>query len=674
MANPPPPRPAPPTTASGQRRGLLDLIEWLGNKLPEPTMLFIWGIALVLIVSQVGMWQGWQVRAKKLQVVTAPQLDEAGRPVLDRAGNALTAPVLDSRGRPVTELVDDLSRNDGEPFRAVGLLSGDGAYWAISSLVDNFVRFAPLGIVLVGMLGIGVAERSGFIGAALKSAMVVVPPWALTPAVIFLGIMSSLGTDAGYVVLPPIAAVMYRAVGRSPLAGIAAVFAGVAAGFNANLLITSLDPLLAGLTQMAARTIDPDYAVNPACNWYFMIASTVLLPIVGWLTSDFIVEKRLSARPESEGGPNPDLRASAAAPEGPTPVEKRGLRWAGLTIAVLSAAYAALVLVPRAPMDDLIRDGANRPATVADGRAILAAARAEIDPSITVEALTERRVFLRKAIESQRGVGPLVLPPKTADGSPTPGPGLAVLARAFRDADADEAPLRGLRKLPESFRGPGLGDHFPRWVESIVPMLFILFLAPGLVFGAVTGSVRTSKDMVAMMTATMSALAPIIVLSFFAAQFVEYFAKSQLDKMLAYKGGEMLASASLPTELLIVAFIGLTMVFNLFVGSMSAKYTMFAPIFVPMLMLLGISPELTQVAYRVGDSTTNVVTPLNSYLVIILVVMQKYAPRAGIGTLISMMLPYTILFTLAWTVMLLVWMQIGAPLGPGGSLTFAPGV
>ncbi len=613
-------------------------------------MLFIWGIALVLVLSQVGMMMGWEVRAKRLQVVVAPQVDAAGSPVLhSESGVPVVAPVLNDKGKPLTELVDDLSRNDGKPFRAVGLLSGDGAYWAISSLVDNFVRFAPLGIVLVGMLGIGVAERSGFIGAALKASMVVVPAWALTPAVIFLGIMSSLGTDAGYVVLPPVAAVMYRSLGRSPLAGIAAVFAGVAAGFNANLLITSLDPLLAGLTQIAARTIEPGYAVNPACNWYFMIGSTLMLPVVGWLVSDFVVEKRLNTRPESEGGPNPALRSQAAAPEGPTAIERRGLLWAVVTVVALSAAFVGMKMMPDAPLDDLIRDSSGGYATVGDARKIIDAGKQGAAP-LTDERLQEIRDRL-----AERGQ-------------------LTNLGRPFTEKGDDAQALMGAKQLDDKIRGPGLGDHFPRWVESIVPILFILFLAPGIVYGAVTGSLRTSKQLVDTMTQTMAALAPIIVLSFFAAQFVEYFKFSQLDKMLAYKGGEMLAGAALPTELLIVAFILLTMVFNLFIGSMSAKYTMFAPIFVPMLMLLGISPELTQVAYRIGDSTTNVVTPLNSYLVIILVVMQRYAPKAGIGTLISMMLPYTIAFTIAWMIMLLLWMQTGQPLGPSGGLEYVPGV
>lgn len=572
----------PETTPS--RRGLLDLVEWVGNKLPEPAFLFVIGALLVMLISQIAEWQRWEVQPKKLEAVTQVVQDAEGRPVLDPdTGEPQTIPVLDERGRPVTRLVDDLSRNNGRPFTARGLLRADGLYWAISSMVDNFVRFPPLGIVLVGMLGIGVAERTGFIGAALKAFMLIVPPRFLTPTMVFLGIMSSLGTDAGYVVLPPVAAALYKAAGRAPLAGIAAVFAGVAAGFNANLLITSLDPLLAGLTGPAAMTVDPDYAVNPACNWWFMIASTVVITAAGWFTSDVIVERRLSRRPPEEGGPVAGaLALRELEPQRLERAETRGLAGALTAVLLATLGFVALALVRGAPFDD------------------------------------------------------------------------------------------ALGRLPDAVRGPGLGDHFDRWVESIVPMLFFLFLVPGLVYGIVVGKLRSSKDAATMMVDTMAYMAPIVVLAFFAGQFIEYFKFSNLDKMLAYKGGELLASAGLGPAPLMVAFILVTAFFNLFVGSMSAKYAMFAPIFVPMFMLVGVAPELTQAAYRIGDSVTNTITPLNAYLVIILVVMQKYAPRAGMGTLIAMMTPYSLVFLAVWVVMLLAWMQLGIPLGVGGHLTYPP--
>jgi aminobenzoyl-glutamate transport protein len=211
----------------------------------------------------------------------------------------------------------------------------------------------------------------------------------------------------------------------------------------------------------------------------------------------------------------------------------------------------------------------------------------------------------------------------------------------------------------------GNDGPFARWVAAIVPLMFLLTILPAMVYGYSTGVVKNTKDAAQTLIESMASMAPIIVLAFFAGQFVAAFDESGLGRMLAFSGGEWLFNQRLSPILLIVAFIAVTMVFNLFVGSMSAKYALFAPIFVPMFMLVGIRPELTQVAYRIGDSTTNIITPLNPYLVIILMYVQKYAPKAGIGTLIAMMLPYTVVFTLVWIVMIVAWQLSGAPLGPG---------
>ncbi len=533
--------------------GMLDLIEKVGNRLPDPSMLFLLGTLLVMALSAIAVWGDWQVQPRLPQQVMET--------VVSDAGETVQRPAHDEAGQPILEW-----QESGEPLKATSLLTRDGLFWAISSMVDNFMAFPPLGVVLVGMLGIGIAERTGLIAALLKGFMLLVPGMLLTPSMVFIGIMSSMTMDAGYVVLPPLAALLYKAVGRSPLAGIAAVFAGVSAGFNANLFITGLDPMLAGFATTGGQVIDPNYEMNPACNWWFMIASTLVMTLTGWAVTSFFVERRLHRKSPEDGGPVP-----------PQHIDMTEHRLTSTDVRGLCAALGAFVL--------------------------------------TLGAL---------------------------------------LVMIF----VPNAPLHGQ------------GELFDRWVEAIVPMIFFTFIIPGVAFGIAVGNIKNDKDVAKLLVESMASMAPIIVLAFFAAQFIEHFRYSGLDRMLAMAGGQALGQADMPAWLLIVVFILLTVCFNLFIGSMSAKYAMFAPIFIPMFMLVGISPELTQAAYRIGDSVSNIITPLNAYLVIILVFMQKYVPRGGMGTLIATMLPYTIVFTIVWTLLLLLWMQLGIPLGPDGPLTY----
>ncbi|MBX3374067.1 MAG: AbgT family transporter [Phycisphaeraceae bacterium] len=563
--------------SGGSGGGVLDVIERVGNRLPDPTMLFLIGMVLVMVLSWIAVQQQWSVEQMLPRVV---------------------------------ETADDGSAVQWEPtgrvLRAKSLFSSEGLFWAIRSMKDNFISFAPLGVVLVGMLGIGVAERSGLIASLLKGFMMLVPGVLLTPAMVFIGIMSSMAMDAGYVVLPPLAAALYKAIGRPPLAGLAAVFAGVAAGFNANLFVTGLDPMLAELSTLGARSVDADYQVAATCNWWFMIGSTIVMTLTGWGVTSFFVERRLARKSVEEGGPAPatddDLSAQRL-----TRVEKRGLRVALVTIAALMVLLGVLITVPGSPLYTFEIPGP-------DGQ-----------PGVSAE----------------RWIPPV----------------------------ADAAPPAGAQLVDGQWLVP-LRPPFPKWVIAIVPLIFLGFVIPGITYGAATGSIRSSKDLATMFTESMANMAPIIVLAFFAAQFIEHFRWSGLDTMLATAGGQALGQAALPTPVLLVAFVLLTAVFNLFVGSMSAKYTMFAPIFVPMFMMVGISPELTQATYRIGDSVTNIVTPLNAYLVIILVFMQKFVPKAGMGTLISTMLPYTIVFGIVWMLLLLAWYWLGIPLGPGGPLAY----
>ena len=336
------------------------------------------------------------------------------------------------------------------PIRAVGLLTPDGIYWMLRSMVKNFVQFPPLGVVLVGMLGIGLAERTGFIGALLKALLLAMPARLLTPAVFFVGVMSSMGLDAGYVVLPPVAAALYSAVGRSPLVGLAAVFAGVSAGFSANLLPTSLDPLLAGFSSESARLIDPGYEVAATANLTFMQVSTLLLTGVGWAVTAWWVEPRFEAKSAEDGGPVPGA-AEALEAQRLTPEEGRALRLAVLAAASALGLFALAALWPGAPLH-------------------------------------------------------------------------------------------------------GLDGKFPRWVAVIVPLIFLGFLVPGLVYGVVTGRIRSDRDAAAMLGETMAGMGPYIVLAFFAGQFIAYFAHSGLGEMLAISGGRLLAQAQLPDAGLMAGF------------------------------------------------------------------------------------------------------------------------
>ena len=497
---------------------LLDRIERIGNRLPDPVTLFALGTILVIIGSDVLFRSGWQVQ--KL----LPNANLAAEPATLVSARSLLAP--------------------------------DGAWWLIGNLVKNFIEFPPLGIVLVGMLGIGVAERSGFIPAVLTALARAVNAKFLCPTIVLLGILSSLGLDAGYVVLPPIAALLFGIAGRSPLAGIAAAFAGISAGFSANFVITAVDPLLAGFTTASAQFIDPSYQVAVTANWWFMAVSTVLLTLVGWAVSSLWVEPRLATIAVLDGSPSAS-----------TTGDRRAMRYALASLVLVALGIAAMVIVPGA--------------------------------SLT-----------------------------------------------------------------------GLGNRFPRWVEATVPILFVIFFVPGVVYGLLSGNFKNDRDIAAAMGKTLADLGPYIVLAFFAAQFIATFKYSQLGEMLAITGGNTLVALDMPTWGLVLGFLLVVMFGNLLVGSASAKYAFFAPVFVPMLMYVGISPELTQAAYRVGDSITNVVTPLNPYMIIIVALVQRFLPTAGLGTVVALMLPYALAFAVVWIGLLLLWLYLGIPLGPGGPLTY----
>lgn len=513
------------TEGSHRSTHWLDRIERAGNALPHPVTLFALALAAVMLLSQIAAALGWS----------------AEKP----AGAAAAGDIVTARG----------------------LLEADGIWWLLAGMVDNFVTFPPLGLVIVAMLGIGVAERSGLLPALLERLLQWTPQRLLTPVVVLLGILSSITLDAGYILLPPLASALFHAAGRSPLAGLAAAFAGVSAGFGANLVITALDPMLAGLTQAAARILQPDYAVAVTANWWLMIVSTFVLTLVGWWITARWVEPRqqtasaLAAAVDSAAnGHGNDSGKDVGNDHGAAC--GRGLRAAGSTAAMLGAVLLALILIPGAPLH-------------------------------------------------------------------------------------------------------GDGENFARWIEVMVPLLLVFFLLPALAYGIVAGTIRRDRDVADMFAATVSALAPYIVLAFVAAQFIAAFDYSQLGLLLALSAGQALAALAIPAPVLGIGFVLAVMLANLFIGSASAKYAFLAPVFVPMLMQTGLSPELTQAAYRIGDSVTNIITPLNPYWVIVLAFVQRWQSGAGIGTLLALMLPYAVGFALVWPLLLGVWIVLGIPPGPG---------
>lgn len=603
----------PPTTTR-PRRSLLDWIEWAGNKLPEPVLLFALLAVMTVVVSGIVQAGGWKVQPVRPRAVMVEKLDAGGSPERDAEGRPVRVPKLDpSTGRPEVEVVAD-----GQPILARSLMTRDGIYWALSSMIRNFVNFPPLGLVLTGMLGIGLAEKVGLFAALMKWLAGVTPRQLLTPMIILIGANASIASDAGYIILPPLAAGLYAVSGRHPLAGMSAAFAGVAGGFGAGIFITAADTVLSGVAEQSAQLMDSSVQVMPTVNWWFKAASAPLIALVGWYVADRIVEPRLN---------KVDWRSVASA-EGAaietgkfstTPTEKRGLLWALACNATVLAVFGAMVFFRSAPLHG-------------DG----------------LPTLPNGQVAVQHAVEVQDA------------NTPTSAPAHDVLARD--PLTVVEKPAKG--KLVE---GPG-----PRWSQVIVPIMFFAFLTPGIAYGVATGAIRNQNDLVAGFYEAMKSMAPVIAMNFFAAQFLAYFSYTNLDRMLAFAGGELLVKADLPVPLLLVLFIVFIIVADFAMSSMTAKFTLLAPILIPMFMMVGVSPALMIGGYRIGDSVVNVITPLNTYLPIILLVLQRYQKNAAMGSLMALMMPYSLAFSVMWTGLLLVWYFTGAALGPGGELHYTP--
>lgn len=569
--------PAPSQRSSAT---LLDRLERIGNSLPEPALLFAILAAVVVVLSAIGATLDWKVQPTLPKLLTQPVLDAAGQPAMDSSGLPLVTPKLDERGQPIVALVGQTDKV-GNPvhLRPKSLLTSDGVYWMLSSMVRNFTGLPALGLVFVSMLGIGLAEKFGLFGALMRWLALMTPKRLLSPMIVLIGANASVASDAGYIILPPLAAALYLAVGRSPIAGLAAAFAGVAGGFGAGIFPTAADGFLAGVATQAAHIIDPAHpAVDATHNIYFKAASSAIIMLAGWFVTDRIVEPRLMRASPSATGDTSAITDLAL-----RPIEKQGLIWAGVVALAVLGAFAAAILVPGAPL---------------------------------------------------QGLGQ----PTLASGAPAPG------ERA--------------------------GE---RWSQVIVPMIFLTFLLPGMAYGRITGVLRTQAHFIEAIYHGIRTIVPVLAIAFFMGQFANYFQYTGLDRMLAYAGGSLLVQADLPVPLLLVLFVLVVVLGDFAMSGMLSKFGVLAPIFIPMFMMVGMSPELTTAAYRIGDSVVNIITPLNSYLLVILVALQKYKPHAGLGSLVSLMLPYSIVFGIAWTGFLLLWYFSGLPLGTDAPLHYLPG-
>lgn len=492
----------------------LNVVEKGGNALPNPATLFAIFAFSVILLSAVAAYFDWQAV------------------------------------HPVTK----------EVITVYNLLSAGGLKRIFLETVTNFTSFAPLGIVLVALLGLGIAEGSGLISAVIRMLVLSAPKSMLTFILVFSGVLSNMASTVGYVLLVPLGGVIFLAVKRHPIVGMAAAFAGVSGGFSANLFIGTVDPLLAGLSQEAAKIVDPAYTVNPTANYYFMFVSTFLISISGTIITERIIEPRFGKYNGGTGEEKIEPLSKA---------DRKGLIAAGITAFALMALVVAAVL----PENGILRGS--------DGTII-------------------------------------------------------------------NSPV----------------------IKGIIALIFLLAGLSGIAYGYGCGKFKSNNDVISSMENSMKSVAAYLVLVFFAAQFVAYFNWTNLGVIIAIQGANLLTQSGLGIIPLMILFIIFSGIINLFMGSASAKWALMAPIFVPMFMILGYAPELIQVGFRIGDSVTNIISPMMSFFALIIVYFKKYDENTGIGTIVSTMLPYSIIFFILWSILFIVWLFFGIPLGPGAPLYY----
>lgn len=502
------------TPESEKKHGILDWIERMGNKLPHPFWMFVWITLFVVLISSITSLLG--VKATD----------------------------------PAT----------GNVVEAQNLISGDGLRRFLQEMVTNFAHFAPLGLVLVMLMGVSVAEKSGLLAVVMRNLAFSVPRKVVLPVIFIIGACGNIGSDAGVVIVPPIAALIFSQMGYHPVAGLIAGYAGATAGFTANFFIAGTDVLLAGISTEVTSKIAGAGEVSATANWYFMIISTLLLGFGGaYVVTRYTIPRTRNFSMGDHEISEPDTTHTL------TPEERRGLKHAG---------YAALTLI------------------------------------VLVAILT--------------------IPPG--------------------------APLRNQETggiVPSPF------------LRGLVPILFFLFAIPGYFYGRATGSIKEADDVIKYMGQGMKDLSGYIVLMLVVAQFINLFSWSRLDTILAIDGAQFLQSTGLTGPLMFTLFMTLVAFINIFIGSGSAKWAIFAPVFIPMLAQLGYNPAFVQLMYRVGDSITNCISPLYVYFPLLIGWVRQYDKKTGIGTVVSLLVPYAVVLFIMWVVLLFVWYWLNLPIGIG---------
>ena len=533
---------------------LLGAIERGGNKMPHPAILFVWLCVGVIVLSALLSWAGVKVtyEVAKPPPVAVEEVVQGGS----------TQP---SGGLPNASVQEGEYKIVKETAAVQSLVSADGIRFIFTSFVANFRNFAAVAIILVVMIGVGLAEASGLIGALIRKLVAVSSEAMLTPIIVFIGMLSSVASDAGYLVLIPLGAAAFKSVGRNPLAGIAAAFAGVAAGFGVNFLITPLDGVLTEITNDAISLSDPNRSIDLAANLYFGIGSTIVITLVITLVSMFVVERGLGAYDPAQASGDASLDADQEVEVTPE-AEAKGLRYAVLATVAVLVAITLLTVLPNAPL-----------------------------------------------------------------------------------------------RNPVS--GDIIGDS--PFMDSLIVIITIIFFAAGLAYGRGAGTLKSTEEVIASITKSWAGLAALLFLFLLMAQFIAYFNYSNIATVSAVRLGDWLESANIGTLWLLLGLILVSLLVNFIMPASIAKCAILAPIFIPLFLRLDVAPQTVLAAYRVGDSPTNVITPLMAYFPLIVIFSQRYKKDAGIGTVVSMMLPFVLAVTVAWTLFFAVWYLLGIPLGPG---------